>query len=50
MKIQFKVKRLISEIFSALGYKIIAKTTFNYKFDLTDQEIKILILIGMLIH
>jgi len=42
MKIQFKIKRLISEIFSALGYKIIAKTTFNYKFDLTDQEIKIL--------
>ena len=36
------IKIIINEIFGTLGYKIIAKTTFNYKLDLTDQETKIL--------
>ena len=42
MKIEFKAKRVVNEIFGILGYKIIAKNTFNSKFDLTDQETKIL--------
>ena len=42
MKIQLKAKKLVNEIFNSLGYKILSKDTFNYKFDLTDQETKIL--------
>jgi len=42
MDVKFKSKELISKMFSALGYKIIAKNTFNYDLDLTDQEKKIL--------
>lgn len=38
----FKSKVLVNKMFGAIGYKIIAKNTFNYNIDLTDQEKKIL--------
>ena len=42
MDAQYKAKELIHKMFSAFGYKIMAKNTFNYDVDLTDQEKKIL--------
>jgi hypothetical protein len=40
--IQFKLKAFINKLFGVFGYSIIAKNTFNYNSDLTDQEKKIL--------
>jgi O-methyltransferase len=42
MDFKFNSKVQINKMFGALGYKIIAKNTFNYDLDLNNQEKKIL--------